>query len=68
MDPGDLYRVKAAELHAKALHEPKPDLKREYEALARSYLRLSEQANRNALTDVSYEPPPVSRPSRRDSR
>ena len=29
-----------------------------FENLARAYLRLAEQAIRNAQTDVSYEPPP----------
>lgn len=56
MSAGDQYRVKAAELHARAQHEPSQHAK--FEALAQSYLRLAEQADRNAQLDVSYETPP----------
>lgn len=53
----DRYRVKAAELSAKALQEPRLDLKAEYQRLAASYLLLAAQAERNSTTDVVYEPP-----------
>jgi len=33
------------------------ELRADYENLARAYLRLAEQADRNALLDVTYEPP-----------
>jgi hypothetical protein len=42
MTPWDEYRVKAAELHARAACEGDPALKAELENLARSYLRLAE--------------------------
>ena len=53
----DRYRVKAAELSAKALQESRSDLKAEYERLAASYLLLAAQAERNSTNDVVYEPP-----------
>ena len=53
----DRYRVKAAELSAKALQESRADLKAEYERLAASYLLLAAQAERNSTNDVVYEPP-----------
>lgn len=58
----DKYRVKAAELSAKALHEPRPDLKAEYQRLAASYLLLAAQAERNSTNDLVYEPPLQSGP------
>ena len=53
----DRYRVKSAELSAKALQEPRSDLKAEYERLAASYLLLAAQAERNSTNDLVYEPP-----------
>jgi hypothetical protein len=53
----DRYRVKAAELSAKALQEARSDLKAEYERLAASYLLLAAQAERNSTNDLVYEPP-----------
>jgi hypothetical protein len=58
MAAGDQYRIKAAESHARARGETSLLLRAEYENLARAYLRLAEQAERNALFDVTYEPPP----------
>jgi hypothetical protein len=58
MTTGDLYRTKAAELRAKALHEANPEVQAELEGLAAAYLRLAEQAERNQQLDVSYETPP----------
>ncbi len=57
MTPGDEYRVKAAELHARAACENDPALKIELERLARSYLRLAEQAEQNSRLDLTYETP-----------
>jgi hypothetical protein len=64
MTSGDFYRTKAAELRAKALHEPNPVVQAELEGLATAYLRLAEQADRNKQLDVSYETPlsPESKP------
>ena len=59
MIQGDAYRTKAAELHARARREANPALRAELESLALGYLRLAEQAERNSLTDISYETPPA---------
>ena len=56
MTAGDWYRVRAANLHAEAKAETKATLRDQLEYLAKSYLRLAEQADRNALTDVTYGP------------
>jgi hypothetical protein len=58
MTSGDIYRIKAAELHAKAQRETKPHMKAELENLALAYIRLAEQADRNAQLDLFYETPP----------
>jgi len=58
MTAGDQYRVKAAELRARALQETSPAIQAELENLAIAYLRLAEQAERNSITDIVYEPPP----------
>ena len=58
MNLGDQYRVKCAELHALALREPNQRLRTQYENLAKAYWRLAEQADRNRLLDMTYEPPP----------
>jgi len=57
MSPVDDYRAKAAHLRALARLEAKRPLGREYDRLARAYVRLAEQAERNSRTDVVYEPP-----------
>jgi hypothetical protein len=54
--------VRAVELHAKAKQEAEPHLRAELEALAKSYVRLAEQADRNAQLDVAYETPPPAQP------
>jgi len=56
-NPADEYRAKAAHLRALARLESKRALGREYDRLARAYVRLAEQADRNSHTDVVYEPP-----------
>jgi len=58
MAPGDQYRVKTAELLARARREPNTELRAEFEGLARGYLRLAEQSERNAQLDIVYETPP----------
>ena len=56
----DSYRRKAAEFHAQAQRATSlsPYLRVEFENLAKAYLRLAEQADRNAGADIVYEPPP----------
>ena len=44
-------------MRALARVEAKSPLGREYDRLARGYVRLAEQAERNSHTDVVYEPP-----------
>jgi len=58
MPSGDDYRVKAADMNAKARRERDPRARAEYENLALAYLRLADQADKNALVDVVYETPP----------
>ena len=59
MAAGDQYRLKASELAAKAQAERSARLRAEYAIMARSYLRLAAQADRNAIPmeDVYYETP-----------
>ena len=57
MTAGDDYRGKAVEFRAKAQVESDPNRKAEFEHLARAYLRLAEQAERNSHLDVTYETP-----------
>ena len=59
----DEYRAKAAELAARAKLEADPAARMELETLARSYLRLAEQAAKNAATDILYETPSADRPA-----
>lgn len=58
MAQGETYRVKAAELHAQAKQDSNPHTRAELERLAKGYLRLAEQADRNSQTNVVYETPP----------
>ena len=55
MGTGDSYRIKAAAFHARAQCTTSPRLGGQYENLAKAYLRLAEQADRN---DLIYEQPP----------
>ena len=57
MNPWDEYRVKAAELAARAACENDPQLQEELENLAKSYLRLALQAEQNSRFDLTYETP-----------
>ena len=58
MPPGDEYRRKAVELADRAARETDPALRHEYDQLTLFYIRLADQAERNARTDVVYETPP----------
>ena len=58
MSARDEYLLKAAHLLVKAGAEPDAALKDELENMARSYLRLAQQAKRNDDTDIVYETPP----------
>ena len=57
MGPGDEYRVKALEFRAMARSENDLGMRAEFENLARAYLRLAEQAERNSQLDLTYEIP-----------
>jgi hypothetical protein len=57
MTAGDHYRNKAVEFRAKAQVESDLKRKAEFEDLARAYLRLADQAERNSHLDVAYETP-----------
>ena len=57
MGPGDQYRVRALELRAMARCENNPGMRAEFEKLARAYMRLAEQAERNCQLDLTYETP-----------
>jgi len=52
------YLLRAAELNALAQAEKEQADKLEFENLARAYLRLAKQAERNSQTDIVYETPP----------
>src|SRR4051794_26824105 len=56
MPTADEYRIKAADLTAQAKLQPSPGVRAAYENLALSYLRLADQADKNAQTDLVYEP------------
>lgn len=51
MSSVDLYRTKAAALKAESIQERAPHRKMELHALALSYLRLAEQAERNTVRE-----------------
>ena len=57
MPTAEEYRVKAVDLNAQAKLAPNSSLRAECEKLALSYLRLAAQAEKNAQTDIIYEPP-----------
>jgi dTDP-4-dehydrorhamnose reductase len=58
MDRRDTYLFKAAELSELARNENYAVLKVEFESLARAYLRLADQAERNSHPDLFYDMPP----------
>ena len=59
MEPWTAYRIKAAELFALANNEPYRGLRIQCDRMARAYLRLAEQAERNSQLDLTYETPPA---------
>jgi hypothetical protein len=54
---GDRYRAKALELLALADGENDQSIKTEFENLAAAFLRLAEQAERNAVLIIEFELP-----------
>ena len=60
MSMRDHYLTRAAEFHARSRNENEYDgnARQEYENLARQYLRLAKQAERDQFVDRTYEPPP----------
>jgi hypothetical protein len=52
------YLLRAAELSAKAQAENDHARKVEFQNLARAFLRLAEQAERNSHADIVYATPP----------
>jgi hypothetical protein len=57
MPAADEYRAKATEFANRARREPDLSLRQQYEMLAKSYLRLAEQAEQNSRADLVYESP-----------
>lgn len=57
MTPADQYRALAARFRAHARSTDNPRLGAEWEHLARCYIRLAEQAERNLGLDLVYETP-----------
>ena len=55
MSPADRYRVLAAHLRSRAIHEHSPMLRAQWANLAQCYVRLAEQADQNSRTDIVYE-------------
>ncbi len=55
MTPAEQYRALASKLKAPAANERDEILASEWMQLARSYLRLAEQADQNTLADVWIE-------------
>lgn len=58
MSMRDHYRTRAAEFHARARNESDGMIRHQYEVLAKHYSLLAERADRHALVDLIYEPPP----------
>lgn len=55
MRSADHYRAVADELEVKAAVAGNPGLSIEFEQLARSYVRLADLADKNAVLDVAVE-------------
>ena len=55
MPPGDEYRRKAADMAELSARESNPQVRNELDKLVLSYIRLAEQAEQNARTDIVYE-------------
>jgi hypothetical protein len=61
MTQRDIYLMNAAYLFAKAEAEKDSAIRADFENMARAYLRLVDQAVRNAQNDIVYETPPPGR-------
>jgi hypothetical protein len=61
MYAGDDYRIKAADMNAKAKAETNLQTRAELEHLALAYLRLADQADRNAtlISSTEQSAPPL---------
>ena len=57
MPSGNEYRIKAAEMIARAKQEASPIMRSQLENLALAYRRLADQADKNAMADIMYETP-----------
>jgi hypothetical protein len=69
MSGGDEYRARAADFSARAKAEKNPGMRAELESLALSYLRLADQADRNATADIVYETPtPAEQPAQQQQQ
>ena len=55
MIPRQQYLLRAAELNARAQAENDHARKVEFQNLARAFLRLAKQSERNSHTDIVYE-------------
>jgi hypothetical protein len=55
MAAGDQYRTKAAEFHARAQSEASPQIRVEFENLAKAHLRLAEQADWSERVEAVYD-------------
>ena len=51
MNPGNLYRAKAADMAARARADRSPTGKAEYTRLCLGYLRLADQADRRSVVE-----------------
>ena len=51
MNPGNLYRAKAADMAARARADRSPTGKAEYARLCLGYLRLADQADRRSVVE-----------------
>ncbi len=61
MSVAEIYRATAAQFNAKACNETDAGMQKQWAILAQSYIRLAEQAERNAKAEVVYEPAWVTR-------
>jgi hypothetical protein len=58
MNRADEYRKRAAELVAQATLAKNPALALELTELGNVYMKLADQAERNSVTNLVYQPPP----------
>jgi len=63
MNLSDQYRVRAAHFRAIALQSRSLPLQHEFEILARSYVHLAEQVDRNSRTDLFNDSRPGINPA-----